>query len=140
MRTRPLTALAMLAAEVRGLPPQSGRDGDPSVKTCIACALLLASGLARAALEGAPHVASALRAAFKGPFILNGGYSRADADTALANGEADAVSFGEAFISNPDLPVRLRVGASLAEPDRTTYYGGDAKGYTDYPALESVAA
>ena len=50
MRTRPLTALAMLAAEVRGLPPQSGRDGDPSVKTCIACALLLASGLARAAM------------------------------------------------------------------------------------------
>ncbi|CAO3399827.1 alkene reductase [Azospirillum palustre] len=90
--------------------------------------------------EGTPHVASTLRAAYRGPFILNGGYGRGDAVAALANGEADAVSFGEAFISNPDLPVRFRAGASLAEPDRTTYYGGDAKGYTDYPALESIAA
>jgi hypothetical protein len=49
----------MLAAEVRGLPPQSGRDGDPSVKTCIACALLLASGLARAALDDRPGVPAA---------------------------------------------------------------------------------
>ncbi|WP_199231652.1 alkene reductase [Azospirillum sp. TSO35-2] len=90
--------------------------------------------------EGAPHVAAALRAAFKGPFILNGGYSQADAATALAKGEADAVSFGEAFIANPDLTLRFNTGATLAEPDRTTYYGGGAKGYTDYPALESVAA
>ncbi|SMH53674.1 alkene reductase [Azospirillum agricola] len=90
--------------------------------------------------DGAPHVAAALRAAYKGPFILNGGYSRADADAALAAGAADAISFGEAFISNPDLPVRFQRDAALNEPDRGSYYGGDAKGYTDYPALESVAA
>ncbi len=89
---------------------------------------------------GAPHLAAALRTAYKGAFILNGGYSRADAEAALASGAADAVSFGEAFIANPDLPVRFERDAALAEPDRATYYGGDAKGYTDYPALESVAA
>ncbi|WP_181449426.1 alkene reductase [Azospirillum thermophilum] len=90
--------------------------------------------------DGAPHVAAALRRIFKGPVILNGGYTREAADAAIARGEADAVSFGEPFIANPDLPARFRTGAALAAPDRATYYGGGAKGYTDYPALESVEA
>jgi N-ethylmaleimide reductase len=45
------------------------------------------------------------------------------------------VAFGRPFISNPDLTRRLRDGAALNEQDRTTFYGGGAKGYTDYPAL-----
>ncbi|MFD1626749.1 alkene reductase [Azospirillum griseum] len=90
--------------------------------------------------EGQPHVAAALRSVYKGALILNGGYSRADADAAIAKGEADAISFGEPFLANPDLPVRFARNAALNEPDRTTYYGGGAKGYTDYPALETVAA
>ena len=52
---------------------------------------------------------------------------------AVASGHADMVAFGRAFIANPDLVERLRVGAPLNEGDRATYYGGGEKGYTDYP-------
>ena len=44
-------------------------------------------------------------------------------------------SYGRLFIANPDLPRRLQLGAALNEPDPTTFYGGDAAGYTSYPAL-----
>ncbi len=89
---------------------------------------------------GAKPVAADLRAAFKGTYIINGGYTREAADAALAKGEADLVSFGAPFISNPDLPARLKLGAPLAEGDRDSFYGGTEKGYTDYPALETVDA
>jgi N-ethylmaleimide reductase len=49
------------------------------------------------------------------------------------------VAFGRLFIANPDLPERIRRGASLNRYDRTTFYGGDARGYTDYPALGDAA-
>jgi N-ethylmaleimide reductase len=43
------------------------------------------------------------------------------------------VAFGKSFISNPDLVERIRLGASLAEPDYSTFYTPGPKGYTDYP-------
>jgi N-ethylmaleimide reductase len=67
--------------------------------------------------------------------MLNGGYDRARAEADLAAGRAEAISFGLPFISNPDLPARLRSGAALAVQERATFYGGDARGYTDYPTL-----
>ena len=89
---------------------------------------------------GAKPVAADLRAAFKGTFIINGGYTRETADAALAKGEADLVSLGVPFIANPDLAVRLKHGSPLAVGDAATFYGGTEKGYTDYPALETVDA
>ncbi|TPW26217.1 alkene reductase [Pararhizobium mangrovi] len=74
-----------------------------------------------------------LRARWHGCYIANGGY---DADMAAAKideGHTHAVAFGKPFIANPDLPERYRQGAALNEGNRETYYGGDAKGYTDYP-------
>ena len=50
-------------------------------------------------------------------------------------GAADVVSFGRLFIANPDLVTRLIAGAELALPDMSRAYGGDHRGYTDYPAL-----
>jgi len=85
-------------------------------------------------------LAPRLRAAFGGPLMLNGGFDGATAEAALAAGEGDLVSFGAPFLANPDLPVRLRTGAPLNTPDRDTFYGGAAKGYTDYPALGTAAA
>lgn len=82
-----------------------------------------------------PRLAPELRKAFSGPVIVNGGFDRQTASAALANGEADFVAFGIPFLSNPDLPARLRRGALLNEPQKATFYGGDAKGYTDYPPL-----
>jgi NADH:flavin oxidoreductases, Old Yellow Enzyme family len=48
---------------------------------------------------------------------------------------ADLISFGRLYIANPDLVERLRIGAPLNVPDRATFFGGGAAGYTDYPAL-----
>ena len=75
----------------------------------------------------------------QGAWIVNNGYDKALAQQALDEG-ADAVAFGRLFIANPDLVRRLREDAPLNTPDRTTFYGGGAKGYTDYPALAGAAA
>jgi N-ethylmaleimide reductase len=77
----------------------------------------------------------ALRKAFKGLYMANNCYSRADAIAALAEDRADLVSFGRPFISNPDLVARFQADAPLNETDLTTLYGGAEKGYTDYPTL-----
>ena len=76
-----------------------------------------------------------LRSLWKGLYIVNGGYDRARGEEALRTGHADAVAYGRAFLANPDLPKRLRLGAALNEPDQATFYGGGAAGYTTYPAL-----
>ena len=55
----------------------------------------------------------------------------------MSHGFADLVSFGEAFLANPDLPRRLAMGAPLNTPDRNTFYGGGTRGYTDYPTHET---
>jgi N-ethylmaleimide reductase len=78
----------------------------------------------------------ALRKLWSGAWIVNNGYTREMALDAVASGRADAVAFGKAFISNPDLPRRLREDRPLAAWDQKTFYGGGAEGYTDYPALE----
>lgn len=81
-----------------------------------------------------------LKAAFGGVYIANEGFDKASATDALAKGEADAVAFGKAFISNPDLVARLKVDAELNKWNFATFYGKDATGYTDYPALETTSA
>jgi N-ethylmaleimide reductase len=84
----------------------------------------------------APFDYAALRRSFSGAYVANNGYTREMAIEALAEGRADLVAFGRPFISNPDLVERLRLGAPLAPLDKATLYGGGARGYTDYPALE----
>lgn len=90
--------------------------------------------------NGIPFDCGALRRAFHGAYMANNGYDGATAEDAVRSGRADLVAFGRAFISNPDLPERLRAGAPLLEGNKATYYGGGAEGYTDYPALDSKAA
>jgi len=82
----------------------------------------------------------ALRGRFRGAYIANNGYDRELAMEAVASGRADMVAFGRPFIANPDLVERLRRGAALNTPDRATFYGGGAEGYTDYPFLEAAGA
>jgi N-ethylmaleimide reductase len=81
-----------------------------------------------------------LRRLFKGSYIGNNGYDRGLAIEAVESGRADLVAFGKLFIANPDLVERLRRDAPLNTPDQATFYGGDTRGYTDYPALEKAAA
>lgn len=70
-------------------------------------------------------------------WMLNNGYNFTLAQQAVQNGQADLISFGRLFISNPDLVERLRLGALLTEPDSSTFYGGNEHGYTDYPFLNT---
>ena len=77
-----------------------------------------------------------LRPLWQGVYVTNFGYDKARANAAIAAGEADAVAFGVLFLANPDLVTRFRLDAPLNAPDPDTFYGGDAHGYTDYPALE----
>ena len=82
-----------------------------------------------------PPVYPAIRKAFSGTFIMNNEFSYARATQALAEGEADAVSFGRNFISNPDLPHVFLKGKTPVESDISTWYSAGEKGYTDYPAI-----
>lgn len=80
-----------------------------------------------------------LKAIFGGFFIANEGFDKAAAEAIIERGDADAVAFGNGFITNPDLVQRFAQNAPLNAPDFNTYYWfgeGDAgKGYTDYPSL-----
>jgi NADH:flavin oxidoreductases, Old Yellow Enzyme family len=62
------------------------------------------------------------------------------AEELIGSDVIDLAAFGQPYISNPDLVGRLRTGAPLTPPDRTTYFGGDATGYTDYPAATPSGA
>ncbi|HSF48812.1 MAG TPA: alkene reductase, partial [Burkholderiales bacterium] len=76
-----------------------------------------------------------MREAYRGTLIVAGGFDRDSAEALLVQGRADLIAFGRKFLANPDLPERLRLRAALNADDPSTYYGGGAKGYTDYPTL-----
>ncbi len=99
--------------------------------------------LAEADWDDAPETPSdfrvALRSAFSGKVIVAGGYNKDKAEAIVADGLADAVAFGRPFIANPDLPRRFAEGLPLASFDGAKLFGGDAQGYTTYPAYEVAA-
>lgn len=76
-----------------------------------------------------------LRKVFQGVLMVNGGYDAATGEAALSRGEADLVAYGVPFIANPDLPERFRNEAPLNSVDFSTFFTGEERGYTDYPAL-----
>lgn len=80
-------------------------------------------------------VVTAARTAFRGALLCGMGYTPAEAEATVANGTAAAIVFGHHFISNPDLPERVKAGVPLVEPDAGTFYSPGPHGYTDYPAL-----
>lgn len=84
-----------------------------------------------------PQILQDIRPHYKGSLIINGGISLEKAAQLIADGSADAVAFGRSFLANPDLPRRIVTRSGLNEFDYATAYGGDAHGYTDYPALST---
>ncbi len=115
----------------------SMHDSDPAATFTSVARALSSRGLAYLHVidpwpAGAP-LTDALRAAYDGTLMVNGGYDRAGGDSVLQAGRADLVSYGAPFIANPDLVERFAEGAPLAEGDRGTFYGGGANGYADYP-------
>jgi N-ethylmaleimide reductase len=93
-------------------------------------------------VEGQAPVASAfLRQMFSGPIMAAGGFDRDGAEKILQRGDADLVAFGRWFSSNPDLPERFRLGQPLARYNRDAFWGGDERGYIDFPRYrEGIAA
>lgn len=120
-------------------------DSDPAETFGTVAELLKGSGLAfLEIMEGLPghflHVEAdpllpALKHAFGGPVIANGGYDVGLANEAIAAGHADAVAFGIPFLANPDLVERYRTGAPLNAPDPETFYTPGEPGYLTYPTL-----
>lgn len=77
------------------------------------------------------------RSLYKGFLIAAAHYDPATAAEEIRSGRADAVAFGRYFISNPDLPSRIRLHWPLAEPDPASYYTTGPEGYIDYPAYSA---
>jgi N-ethylmaleimide reductase len=86
-----------------------------------------------------PVAAHRLRRVFNGPIIVAGGFDRDSPEEIVDQGDADLVAFGRHFAANPDLVERLRRGLPLNPYDRSTFYGGDERGDTDYPRYAEPA-
>ncbi|MGL4312364.1 MAG: alkene reductase [Sphingomonas sp.] len=162
-RTRLLREVAERVASVAGADRTSVRlspngnsqgvdDSQPELTFTAAARLLNDIGIAFLELRepgpdgtfgrtDVPKQSPAIREVFTRPLVVNSEYfTAADAQAALDSGVADAVSFGRAFLANPDLPERLRTGAPLNEGNIRTWYSQGPEGYIDYPTLEAVSA
>ena len=87
-----------------------------------------------------PLAAARMRKVFKEKIIAAGGFEPDTAEAIVEKGDADMVAFGRHFIANPDLPERIKFGLPLNLYDRSTFYGGDWHGYTDYPFYKGDGA
>jgi N-ethylmaleimide reductase len=79
-----------------------------------------------------------LQTLWNGVYIANGNYNATSGAARITEGKATAISYGRPFLANPDLPERYEAGVDLNEPDMNTLYGGDHKGYTDYPTMNDA--
>ena len=84
---------------------------------------------------GAEQMLALIRQKYSGTLIVAGGFDQDTAKAWLEQSKAHLIAFGRKFLANPDLPDRLRMRTGLNADDQSTYYGGGAKGYTDYPSL-----
>ena len=80
-------------------------------------------------------VLTPVRALYRGTLIANMGYTPEEAEAGIAAHAFDAVAFGNAFLANPDLPLRIKKEAPHNVPDQATLYSPGSEGYTDYPVL-----
>jgi N-ethylmaleimide reductase len=85
-------------------------------------------------------VMTPIRAHYKGVLVGNMGYTPEEAEKAIQKGKLDAVAFGTGFLANPDLPARIKAGATLNQANPATFYSPGEKGYTDYPVLADLVA
>ena len=89
--------------------------------------------------ENAQNNAALFRSAFEGPLLSAAAYTPESAAEVIDKKHADAVAFGRLFVANPDLVERIRQNRPLNPPDRSTFYGGGAHGYTDYMPYRAAA-
>jgi N-ethylmaleimide reductase len=85
--------------------------------------------------QNVPSACALFRPAWHGVLMTAGNFKADTAAETVARGDADAIAFGRYFISNPDLPERIRQQAAFTPYNRPTFYGGGEQGYTDYAPL-----
>jgi N-ethylmaleimide reductase len=116
--------------------------GDANPEETFACVVDVLNGhrpgylhVVEDSIEEAPKAAfyKRLRSAWKGIYVANGGYDAERGERAVSDGSADAVAYGRLFLANPDLPIRLSRRGPMNAPDTKSFYGGDERGYIDYP-------
>jgi N-ethylmaleimide reductase len=83
-----------------------------------------------------PHIARRYRPLYNGTLIINSNFDQEKGNRVIEEGQADLVSFGKLFISNPDLVERFTRNAKMTEWDQNTFYTPGPNGYTDYPLLK----
>ncbi|MCF8059405.1 MAG: alkene reductase, partial [Bacteriovoracaceae bacterium] len=84
--------------------------------------------------QGKPYTLEDVKKNYKGVVMGNCGYNPINASEAIENKTADLIAFGRPFITNPDLPKRIKENLELTPfDDMSRWYGGGAEGYTDYP-------
>ena len=117
-------------------------DADPLETYRYAANLLNAYDLAYLhaveAKVGETQASALLRDAYNGTLVVTGGLDRAKGEKLLQKGTTDLVGYGKLYIANPDLPERFARDAVLNDWDQATFYGGDEKGYLDYPTLQET--
>ena len=87
---------------------------------------------------GTPYTLTDVRKRYSGIIMGNCGYDAKTAAKAIENGDADLISFGRAFITNPDLPARIKNNWELTSFEYSSkWYGGNNAGYTDYPTYNN---
>lgn len=123
----------------------SMQDSDPAGLTAYVATQLQQRGIAylhlmRADFFGVQQgdMVSIARSCFEGSLIGNMGYTPEEAEQAVADGILDGVAFGHHYVSNPDLVERIQAGIPLVEPDASTFYTQEARGYTDYPPMAAA--
>lgn len=128
----------------RDMEHHSMSDSDPAAIFNYVAAELgkrdIAFIFVREGLEGGPRFGPGIKKAFGGLFIANEQHTQESGEQVLSDGEADAISWGQLFIANPDLPRRFELKAPLNQPNPSTFYAPGTTGYTDYPFLEAVQA
>ncbi|TCC02632.1 alkene reductase [Kribbella soli] len=156
-RTRFVVELARAVAGVTGpgkvglrIAPGSSANGieenDPEDTYLMLLARLRPLDLSYLHVMEAPgqrDLTHRLRKEWPGTLILNPDTGSEptgpDALGLIEDGTADLIAFGALFLANPDLPTRLAAGGPFNTPDRATFYGGDHRGYTDYPTIDGRA-
>ncbi|HEY1966924.1 MAG TPA: alkene reductase [Pseudonocardia sp.] len=128
-----------------GNPFNDMTESDLAVYPILTCELRnLGLAYLHVLAEPSAEILGQLRAIWPSRLVLNTGFAhesdRDVMDGLLRSGIVDAVAVGRPFLANPDLVRRWTLGAELNQPDEATFYGGDARGYTDYPTLEEVNA
>ncbi|NJK27419.1 MAG: hypothetical protein HC925_00970 [Coleofasciculaceae cyanobacterium SM2_3_26] len=129
--------------ELRPLPPILSLIARMQLTVSISFCSFLQRKLWRIFLQSFPDDGTGLgsshfRPLFQSNIIAAGAYTRETGEAMLAEGKVDAIAYGRLFIANPDLPQRFALNAPLNAYDRATFYGGDTRGYTDYPFLEPL--